>query len=511
MAPRRFVLALAILGLGAGVATMLLWRGGCFDTPTIDPLRDHPENTQLDGRVTDQLGPVPGARIRVKGQSASVDSDAQGRFRLVGTDTTGRITAWKNGYFIGGLDLAASPLEFTLKKLPAEDCTRYSWVDPAPIAQDVHACGKCHDEIYREWSVSAHARSASGRHFRNLYDGTDWNGKAEVGWSLKSQYPRGAGVCASCHAPTAEVAADLNQIDGVAKFGVHCDYCHKISGVGEGPIGRTHGRFNLDLLRPAEGQLFFGPLDDVDRGEDAFSPLYKESKYCASCHEGTVFGVHVYSTYSEWLVSPAKEEGKQCQTCHMKPTGTMTNMAPNKGGIERDPKTLANHRLFAGSQEEMLRQCVKLSARLERDADGVKTMIEVGAENVGHRVPTGFIDRHLILVVEALDSNGKSMPLGDGPSLPGAVGKLLAGKPGKLYAKLLNDEDGHSPAPFWLADPEPVDTRLTEGKPDSSTFRFAKETRRIRVRVIYRRFWREVAEVKQWPDDEIVIVEKILE
>ena len=68
-------------------------------------------------------------------------------------------------------------------------------------------------------------------------------------------------------------------------------------------------------------QLFFGPLDDVDRGEDAFSPLYRESRYCASCHEGIVFGVHVYSTYSEWLSSPARRAGKQCQDCHMAPTG----------------------------------------------------------------------------------------------------------------------------------------------------------------------------------------------
>ena len=43
----------------------------------------------------------------------------------------------------------------------------------------------------------------------------------------------------------------------------------------------------------------------------------------ASGHEGVVFGVHVYSTYSEWLDSPARKQGRHCQDCHMKPTGTM--------------------------------------------------------------------------------------------------------------------------------------------------------------------------------------------
>jgi hypothetical protein len=304
----------------------------------------------------------------------------------------------------------------------------------------------------------------------------------------------------------------LPEIEGVAATqGVHCDYCHKISGVGDGTTGVTHGRFNLDLLRPAEGQLFFGPLEDVDRGEDAYSPLYKDSKYCASCHEGIVFGVHVYSTFSEWRDSPAGKEGKQCQSCHMKPTGAMTNIAPDKGGIERDPMTLANHRFFAGSQEEMLKQSVKLSAKLEREEKSVRVEIAVSADGVGHRVPTGFIDRHLLLVVEGRDAAGRSLALGDGPKLPPAAGVALAGRPGKLYAKLLKDEDGHAPIPFWRADLEPVDTRLAPGNIDSSSFRFPAATRSVQVRILYRRFWREVAAAKQWPDEDIVVAEQILD
>jgi hypothetical protein len=195
----------------------------------------------------------------------------------------------------------------------------------------------------------------------------------------------------------------------------------------------------------------------------------------------------------------------------MKPTGKMTNIAPGKGGIERDPKTLANHRFFDISQEEMLKQCVKVSAKLEREGKGVWAEIAVSAEGAGHRVPTGFIDRHLLLVVQALDAKGKPLPLRDGPRLPAAAGKTMAGQPGKLYAKLLKDEDGYSPAPFWRADSDPVDTRLTPGKPDSARFQFPGETSHVRVRVIYRRFWREVAEAKKWPDDEFVAAEKMLE
>jgi len=302
---------------------------------------------------------------------------------------------------------------------------------------------------------------------------------------------------------------DLRLVRNVAAQGVHCDYCHKIADAGTGKIGWTHGRFGLKLLRPAEGQLFFGPLDDVDRGEDAYSPLYRDSRYCASCHEGVVFGVHVYSTYSEWLETPARSEGKQCQTCHMSPTGKLTNIAPGKGGIERDPHTLGNHRFFAGSQAEMLRRALKLSVSAERQEDGVLAAIELSVEDVGHRVPTGFIDRNLVLIVEAY-REGKRVLAEHGPVLPEAAGKDYVGLSGLLFAKLLRDFEGGSPSPFWNAQRDMTDTRLVPGRVERSNFRFPGDVDEVRVRLIYRRFWPEVARSKGWPDESIVVLKRSL-
>src|SRR6185312_5640743 len=136
---------------------------------------------------------------------------------------------------------------------------------------------------------------------------------------------------------------------------------------------------------------------DVDRGEDAYSPFYRDSRYCAACHEGNVFGVSVYTTYSEWLASPAKRQGKHCQHCHMKPTGKLHNFAPGAGGIDRDPMTLGNHSFWDGSQGAMLRRCLKLDVT----RDGPTLTVSLTAAGVGHRVPTGFVERQLLLVVEA--------------------------------------------------------------------------------------------------------------
>jgi hypothetical protein len=467
----------------------------------------------LEGQVRDAEGPIAGARVRLKGTSLVTRSDAHGRFRLPCSVSGRRVTAWKEGYFIGGSRLDLSPV-ISLTRLPSEDNADYEWIDPAPDPAEVPNCANCHAEIYREWSHSAHARSVMGRRFRNLYEGSDWHGKANVGWGLLTQYPDGAGVCASCHAPSAQ-ELDLRRVQGVARRGVHCDYCHKIENVADGTIGLTHGRFNLRLLRPFQGQIFFGALDDVDRGEDVYSPLYRDSRYCASCHEGIVFGVHVYSTFSEWQASPAASQGQQCQDCHMKPTGRMTNMAPGHGGIPRDPNTLANHRFFDGSQKAMLKRAVRASVRFERVSAGgasapqVRAWVRLWAEGVGHRLPTGFIDRHLVLVVEGLTSEGRTLPPRAGPKLPALAGEKLMGQPGRLYARVLCDLDGHSPAPFWLASPDPPpDTRLVPGKVEEDLFDFPATLARLRLRVLYRRFWPQVVQEKHWPQDDLLVLER---
>jgi hypothetical protein len=481
-----------------------------------DSLQANDDNSgAVFGRVYDDQGPVAGANVRFKGAADAVRSDADGRFRLPRSASgSTRITAWKEGYRIGGAPVTTSPVVIRLAPLPRQDDEHYAWVDPEPDPVRAPNCGNCHAEIYREWAAGGHAGSVSDRHFLNLYDGTDWHGRQNVGWSLLAEHPDGAGVCTSCHAPTVAFTDlayyDLRKAHGTAARGVHCDYCHKIAEVANEQIGLTHGRFGLKLLRPAEGQLFFGPFDDVDRGEDAFAAIYRDSRYCASCHEGTVFGVPVYTTYSEWLASPARREGKQCQTCHMAPTGRFDNMAPGKGGIRRDPRTLANHSFFAGNKSEMLKRCLKLHLVLSANGQELQAEVEVRTDQVGHRVPTGFADRNLVLVVEGFDNAGQAVAPRTGPLLPDRAGKRFAGSLGRIYAKQLSDFDGHTPVPFWRAQPDSNDSRLIPGRPDRISAHFPPGLSRLRVRLLYRRFWEEVAVAKDWPDNETTLLDESL-
>ncbi len=469
-------------------------------------------------RVIDASGPVPGARVRLQACPTVVLTDAQGNFRLPAEGDSRIVTAAKPGYYVAAAERGSDPLQIELQRPAEPDAAEYAWVDPTPDASSPDHCGNCHAAIFDQWQSSAHAAGLANRHFLNLYEGSDWHRRPRRGWSLLDEHPDGAGVCASCHAPAAELDDprfdDLRSIDGLAAGGVQCDFCHKVQDVAIDRVGWQHGRFAMTLLRPASSrQVFLGPLDDANRGDDVYSPLQSESRYCAACHEGVVFGVPVYSTYSEWLASPAKAQGKQCQSCHMAPDGEMHNIAPGAGGSQRAPETLASHDLLPGGKAAMLRRALHLTAQVVSDDDPRSTRIleiTLQADQVGHRLPTGFIDRHLILSVEARDVRGQPVEMVAGPRLPPPVGGALVDRPGVLWAKLLTDTQGESPAPFWRAGVTLADTRLAPGEPSASRYTLPAAAATVDVRLIFRRFWESVAREKDWPRDDILVIEKSL-
>src|SRR5262249_15481585 len=62
--------------------------------------------------------------------------------------------------------------------------------------------------------------------------------------------------------------------------------------------------------------------------------------------------------------------------------------------------------------------------------------------------------------------------------------------------------------PFWLTPSRTVDTRLSPERPERSEFRFGPDLAQVRVRLIYRRAWQDVAASKGWPDNETVVLDQ---
>ena len=109
-----------------------------------------------------------------------------------------------------------------------------------------------------------------------------------------------------------------------------------------------------------------------------------------------------------------------------------------------------------------------------------------------------------MLVVDARDAAGDAVDLQSGPRLPDAAGEL-AGSAGTLFAKLLRGTSGDAPVPFWHAGTIIEDTRLHPDRDHAFAFRFEQAPARVHVRLLYRKFWKQVADEKNWPDETIVV------
>lgn len=483
-----------------------------------------PTDGVLHGRVVTSDGtPVEGALVRIKGTAWVTRTRADGSFVLRPGETLTapvRVTAAKEGYYIAGADwTGSSPVLFKLEPVPEGIDPRYEWVDPTPSRVNPLACANCHQQIYSEWVTSAHAQSAVNRRFLDVFYGKAVDPHRTPRWSLVRDRPDGRGVCAPCHIPQAvfwsPALDEPEKTTGAEREGVHCDVCHKIRDVAVAVFGLRHGSHAYEfVLPPPPRQVFFGPLDDVDRREDAYAPVFKDARFCAPCHEGVVLGAHAYTTYSEWQSSPAAKQGKTCQSCHMAPDGRKRNIAPGHGGIDRPPSTLSTHR-FEGRSLEMLRNALTMEVTTRRGADSaLRVDVTIRTSDVGHRVPTGFPQRHLVLAVMAIDQDGGALELLEGPVLPSFAGpsatlrRNLAGTPGAFYGRLLSADKDERPVAYWNATRTVADTRLLPEARRTETFRFLitdNEPCEVRCVLLYRPFFPELEQEKGWPPAETVV------
>jgi hypothetical protein len=371
--------------------------------------------------------------------------------------------------------------------------------------------------------------------------------------------PQRAGNCAACHTPQASkisnttncawsgchtdlTAERSEQVDtgvlplnltGDAADGIGCDFCHKIGEVyldpeTNLPYPDKPGILSMRLYRPEEGQqVFFGTLVDVNR-RVSYLPLQSESAYCAPCHYG-VFGgvvghntvaggVIIYNSYGEWLESPYSdpETGKTCQDCHMPVLEDVDYFVfPDQGGIKRKYATLHDHTMPGASDEQLLQNSVTMTVEAKASEKGLQVVVSITNDQTGHHIPTDAPIRQMLLVVEAVDTSGNRLVQVSGPVLPEWTGDL-AGLAGAYYAKLLRDEwSGEIPtAAYWRPVSIAEDTRLAALEKDSTQYTFdlsAGVSAEVHVRLLFRRAFYEIAELKGWQDPDILMEEATIQ
>jgi hypothetical protein len=525
-------------------------------SPTLPP-------DTVSGVVRDADGGVAGATVRVQATTNATLTDDEGRFTLIGLSKGVAVTisAWEHTYYCAKIEEVvppASDIALTLRRYQTNDNPDYEWI--LPIGTD--SCASCKPGVTQIWLDNAHAGSGENLRFLTMYNGTDVHGnqspptrygysrdygsfplrpdpnKPYYGPGYKLDFPNTAGNCAACHTPGAAVdtpyGTDPNVLTGADTFGVHCDFCHKVADVTlEGstglPFPNMPGVLSMDVRRPFPDdpdryQLFFGTFDDDNvPEEDTYLPLIETSQFCAPCHFGVFWDTVIYNSFGEWLESPYSdpETGQTCQNCHMPASSIldgepMTNVAPDAGGVERDPMGIHAHTQPGAMDEELLQNAVTMTATAQLDGETVVVQVDITNDQTGHHVPTDSPLRHLILLICATDAQGNSLQQLDGPTVPewGGVGHYAlgyyAGLPGKGFAKILEElwTETSPTGAYWNPTRVLSDNRLAAFATDTSTYTFAAPAEgqvTVEVALLFRRAFKELMDQKGWDVPDILM------
>lgn len=527
----------------------------------------------ISGVVVDERGPVDQARVRIQGSENVVVTDGAGRFVLSGVHAQKafNVSAWKEGYYSALLKDVRAPKEgarLLLVRYQINDNPNYEWIPPEGAKG---SCVECHPAVTAMSLNDAHLKAAVNPRFLSMYYGTDIEGKQSpptryekgtafslwgnttvprrpddskpyYGPGFQLDFPGAVGDCSACHIPGASIGknVDPGSVKGANRYGVHCDFCHKVGSVRLDPqsmlpFANVHGVHSMKVKRPflddpKRPQLFFGTFEDVNASEgDTNLPLLRESKYCAPCHYGGFWDTLVYNSYGEWLQSPYADsrsgKGRTCQECHM-PSPTIyqgrpiTNIAPGKGGIERNPAAIHNHNMTVDA--ELLRNSLTMKASVKIQNGRAVVTVTLTNDKTGHHVPTDSPLRQMILLIEAKDSRGNTLKQQDGPVLPEWCGTVKAkknhysGLPGKAYAKLLREKwtDVFPTGAYWNHTEMVSDNRIAAFAEDSTSFEFLppeKGKAIITVSLLYRRAFIELMEQKKWDvPDTLMAQQKIV-
>ncbi len=226
-------------------------------------------------------------------------------------------------------------------------------------------CAGCHAEIYREWSVSAHAYGQLSPVFNAM--------SATI---TKRTNGTNGDFCVRCHTQVGmnlgedEFMSNLDR-NPTSREGVTCVICHrqdraysKISGRLPlvqgglytpvfGPIGPAElkrvvdsGEYNLQTDPTKAGRGVHGDIVRLD--------ALPEPGFCGSCHDvNLVNGFRLEEAFSEYKNAPAARDKKNtCQDCHMgtdpgRPSGYRNGPAARIGNLDTRPRKRTNH-MFAG-------------------------------------------------------------------------------------------------------------------------------------------------------------------
>ncbi|MBN1454370.1 MAG: hypothetical protein JW963_25360, partial [Anaerolineales bacterium] len=246
-------------------------------------------------------------------------------------------------------------------------------------------------------------------------------------------------------------------------------------------------------------------------------------QFCAACHFGVFWDTVVYNSYGEWLDSPYSDprNGKTCQDCHMPSPSILdgemlTNVAPDTGGVERNPLAIHAHTQPGAADHTLLQNTAELDVTAMRDGDHL--IVDVAVTNVaaGHHIPTDSPMRQIFLIVTATDEQAQPLVLQEGSTLPDWAGNL-EGRPGAYFAKILQEiwTEIQPSGAYWNPTRIVEDTRLPALATHASSYEFVipaeAEGGTVEVRLVFRRAFYDLMMQKGWDNPDILMEQVVVE
>ncbi len=193
------------------------------------------------------------------------------------------------------------------------------------------ACGRCHQDIYNEWSVSAHRWSSMDSAFQAIQS-----------VMAKENGPASTRYCGGCHDPISLFSGTKNiltrHLTSLVGYqeGISCLVCHAIKKTD------VNGNANYTITQPPrymyelqDGQMAATLSDFLIRaypGEHIATlskRMFKTPEFCAACHKQFIdkqvnhMGwVQLQNQYDNWRKSHWNHPGHpahtiECRECHM--------------------------------------------------------------------------------------------------------------------------------------------------------------------------------------------------
>ena len=300
-------------------------------------------------------------------------------------------------------------------------------VNAAGEFQLSYSCADCHQDRYNEWSRSMHALSMDDPIFEAAYLR-----------AIQSD-PGYRSFCLACHSPTTRITNDFNLTKSISVEGVTCTFCHTVTGV-------ENNNYSFNADNPMQG-----PYTDskTDAHASVYSQLHTKSEFCAGCHDFSINGVPISSTYTEWKEGPYAAEGEQCQDCHME---TKTGDAA-KNGTTRDK--VYQHFWYGGHTGQFLANAFQINSSIEKTGNRVKVTLDITNNGVGHMIPSGLPSRKVVLEINATDKQGR---------------EIFSDQ--RVYAKTIVDQYNNEVYDFWKAIAVAKDNRFKPKETRTEVFEF---------------------------------------